>query len=82
MQIYFNRRVALLGVLLATQLLSACVVVPRPYYRPRAAAVEPQPGYGGWSHDRRDRDYRDYRGWRGDGEHRDWRDRPDWDGGH
>jgi hypothetical protein len=79
MQRYFNRRVALLGVLLATQLLSACVVVPRPYYRPRAAAVEPQPGYGGWSHDRRDRDYR---GWRGDGERRDWRDRPDWDGGH
>jgi hypothetical protein len=79
MQRYFNRLVALLGVLLATQLLSACVVVPRPYYRPRAAAVEPQPGYGGWSHDRRDRDYR---GWRGDGERRDWRDRPDWDGGH
>lgn len=79
MQRYFNRRIALLGVLLATQLLSACVVVPRPYYRPRAAAVEPQPGYGGWSHDRRDRDYR---GWRGDGERRDWRDRPDWDGGH
>ena len=79
MQRYLNRRIALLGVLLATQLLSACVVVPRPYYRPRAAAVEPQPGYGGWSHDRRDRDYR---GWRGDGERRDWRDRPDWDGGH
>ena len=79
MQRYFNRRIALLGVLLATQLLSACVVVPRPYYRPRAAAVEPQPGYGGWSHDRRDRDYR---GWRGDGERLDWRDRPDWDGGH
>jgi hypothetical protein len=80
MQRYFNRRTAaLLGVLLAAQLLSACVVVPRPYYRPRAVAVEPQPGYGGWSHDRRDG--RDYRGWRGDGERRDWRDRPDWDGG-
>ena len=78
MQRYLNRRIALLGVLLATQWLSACVVVPRPYYPPRAAAVEPQPGYGGWSHDRRDRDYR---GWRGDGERRDWRDRPDWDGG-
>ena len=71
------RRAGLVGVLLATQLLAACVVVPRPYYR--SHAVEP-----GWrDHDRRDdRRWRDDdRRWRDDDRRwQDRRDRPDWDG--
>ena len=74
MQRYFPRCTAgLLGVLLATQLLAGCVVVPRPYYQPRAIVVEPQP-YGGW------KDRRDDRGWRY-GDRYDRRDRRDWDAG-
>ena len=66
------RRAGLVGALLATQLLAACVVVPRPYYRPHAVVVEP-----GW----RDHDRRDDRRWRDDDRRwQDRRDRPDWDG--
>lgn len=46
MRRFFNRRsLAVVGVLLTTQLLTACVVVPGPYYRPRGAVIV-QPGYG------------------------------------
>lgn len=45
-----NRRsLAVLGVLLSSQLLSACIILPRPYL-PRVVVVEPgHPGaaYGG-----------------------------------
>lgn len=46
-----RRRLAVLGLLLATsQLLTACVVVPGPYhYRPRPAVVV-QPGYYPYPH--------------------------------
>jgi hypothetical protein len=73
------RRVGLVGLLLASQLLSACVIVPRPYYRPRGYAVE-QPAYGGYyGHRHGDGDRDGYPGWGGD---RRWHsDRPDWDGG-
>lgn len=41
-----RRSFAVLGVLLATQLLTACVVVPVPYHRPRGAViVQPRPYY-------------------------------------
>jgi len=54
----FNRRaLGLAGVLAATQLLSACVVVPAPYYRPRTVIVEPAPYY--YHGPGRDRDWRD-----------------------
>jgi hypothetical protein len=60
MKAYINRRsLALLGVLLASQLLSACIILPRPYI-PRVVVVEPghhgapQGGY----HDRRHGDRR------------------------
>jgi hypothetical protein len=75
------RRIGLVGLLLASQLLSACVIVPRPYYRPRGYAVE-QPAYGGWSRDpyyyghRRGDDRDGFPGWNGER-----RDRPGWDGG-
>ncbi len=47
MKAYINRRsLALLGVVLASQLLSACIILPRPYI-PRAVVVEPgHPGAG------------------------------------
>ena len=46
MKRYLNRRsLALLGVLLASQLLSACIIVPRPYHRFPVVVVEP--GYNG-----------------------------------
>ena len=40
------RTLGLLGVLLSTQLLSACVVLPAPGYHPRHGAVIVGPGYG------------------------------------
>jgi hypothetical protein len=40
------RALGVVGVLLSTQLLSACVVLPAPYYRHRGpAVVEVQPAY-------------------------------------
>ena len=59
---FMNRRVlGALGVVLATQLLSACVVVPVPVYRPRAVVIEPGygPGYGPGYYDRYDYHHRD-----------------------
>ncbi len=51
-----NRRsLALLGALLASQLLSACIILPRPYI-PRVVVVEP--GHPGAAHG-------EYRGRRG-----------------
>ncbi len=45
MQTSTKRRVlGVLGLVLATQLLSACIVLPLPGHRPRAVVV--QPGYG------------------------------------
>jgi len=62
MKRFFNRRtLALAGVLAATQLLSACVVVPAPYYRPRTVIVEPVPYYDGHYGPGRDHDWRDRR---------------------
>ncbi len=58
---FINRRVlGALGVVLATQLLSACVVVPVPAYRTRAVVIEPGygPGYYDYHHRDRDRDWR------------------------
>ena len=53
-----NRRsLALLGVLLSSQLLSACIILPRPYL-PRVVVVEP--GHPGGPHG----EYRDRRGYR------------------
>jgi hypothetical protein len=58
MKRYINRRsLALVGVLLASQLLSACVIVPQPYYRHRMGVVEP--GYNGAPQG----EYRDRRNW-------------------
>jgi hypothetical protein len=59
---WINRRsCSLLGVLAASQLLSACVVVPARYDRPRTVVVEPAPVYGPPPHYRRDpRDRRDW----------------------
>lgn len=57
MKAYINRRtLALLGVLLCSQLLSACIIVPRPYI-PRVVVVEP--GHHGGPHG----DYRDRQQW-------------------
>ncbi len=61
MKAYFNRRsLAVIGVLLASQLLSACIILPRPYL-PRAVVIEPgHPGHGqdqGEYRDRRGRRY-------------------------
>ena len=59
MKTYINRRsLALVGVLLASQLLSACIILPRPYL-PRVVVVEPGqpgPGHGDYG-DRRGRRY-------------------------
>ena len=53
-----NRRsLAVLGVLLSSQLLSACIILPRPYL-PRVVVVEP--GHPGAPHG----EYRDRRGYR------------------
>lgn len=53
MKAYINRRsLTLLGMLLASQLLSACIILPRPYI-PRVVVVEPgQHGapHGGYHH--------------------------------
>lgn len=62
MKRFLNRRMlGLIGIACVTQLLTACVVVPGPYYRHRAVVVEPAPYYGpgrDWHepHDRRDWD--------------------------
>jgi|EndMetStandDraft_6_1072998.scaffolds.fasta_scaffold877543_1 hypothetical protein len=40
-----RRILAVLGVVVGTQLLSACVVLPVPGYRPRAVVVTPGYGY-------------------------------------
>ena len=54
MKPYINRRsLALLGVLLTSQLLSACIILPRPYI-PRVVV---EPGHQGPSHG----EYRDRR---------------------
>jgi hypothetical protein len=47
-----------IGMLLASQLLSACIILPRPYL-PRAVVIEPgHPGHGhGEYRDRRGRRY-------------------------
>ncbi len=60
MKRYINRRsLGLLGVLLASQLLSACIIVPRPYHHRRhVVQIDAQPGYQapsqGAPYDRRD----------------------------
>jgi hypothetical protein len=67
----FNRRsVSIVGVLLGTQLLSACIILPRPYlprpYLPheRAVIIVPAPGHhhgrgqDGERYERRDWDRR------------------------
>jgi hypothetical protein len=41
-----RRVLGILSVVLASQLLSACVVLPVPGYRARAVVVEPGYGYG------------------------------------
>ncbi|KNZ33128.1 MAG: hypothetical protein AD742_07685 [Methylibium sp. NZG] len=47
-----HRRLAVLGVLLSTQLLSACIILPRPYlprpFVPHVVIVEP--GHAGSPH--------------------------------
>jgi hypothetical protein len=62
MQKSINRRVlGVVSVVLATQLLSACVVLPVPARRARAVVIEPGygPGYGHHHHHRdRERDWR------------------------
>lgn len=60
MKRYMNRRsLGLLGVLLASQLLSACIIVPRPYHRHhRVIGYDTHPGHQapsqGAPYDRRD----------------------------
>ena len=59
MKRYLNRRsLAVVGVLLSSQLLSACIILPRPYL-PRVVVVEPgHPGAPqGEYRDRRGRRY-------------------------
>jgi len=59
-----NRRVlGLATLLLGTQLLSACIVLPVPAYRPRAGVVvDVEPGYRGYGHRHHERDHdRDWR---------------------
>lgn len=47
MQTSTKRRVfGVLGLVLATQLLSACIVLPVPGYHRRAVVVQPGYGYG------------------------------------
>ena len=64
MQRFANRRRSyLFGALLASQWLTACVVVPLPYHRHRPYVAEPY--YGDRSQAPRDpRDYNDRRGHR------------------
>jgi hypothetical protein len=60
MKRYMNRRgLGLLGVLLASQLLSACIIVPRPYHRRHVIVHDGQPGNQAPSHG----GYRDGREW-------------------
>lgn len=63
MKRYMNRRsLALLGVLLASQLLSACVIVPRPYHHRYITEIDVQPGYNAPSQgENRDRRHWDRR---------------------
>lgn len=62
MKRFVNRRsLALLGMLLTSQLLTACVVVPARgyyYYRPRPIVIEP--GYDDDHRYHRDHDRRDW----------------------
>ena len=68
-----SRALRALGVLVACQMLSACVVVPAHHYRHRAY-VHPHDGYSGPpAREYRDPRYRDYRDPR-------YQDRRDWDG--
>ncbi len=72
-QLLQRRGLGLLGIVMLTQLLSACVVLPVPYARHHAVIVGP--GYGPPP----PRDYRDDRRGnrddRGDGDRHDDRDR-------
>lgn len=52
-----HRTLAVLGLLLSSQLLSACIILPRPYL-PRLVVVEP--GHPGAPHG----EYHDRRGYR------------------
>ncbi len=75
-----SRALRVIAVLVACQVLSACVVVPAHHYRHRAY-VHPYDGYSGPP----PRDYRDprYRGYRDQRDYRDYRDQGDyrqWDG--
>jgi hypothetical protein len=54
-----RRPLGLLAVLLASQLLSACVILPVPYFPRRVMVVEPGPGHAGPPA----RDGYDRRGW-------------------
>lgn len=65
-----SRTLRVLGVLVACQVLSACVVVPAHHYRHRAY-VHPYDGYSPPARDYRDPRYRDPREYRG---YRDYRD--------
>ena len=66
MKRFLNRRtLGLVGIAAVTQLLSACVVVPGPYYRHRTVIVEPAPYYGpGPGRDWREPPRRDWDGHR------------------
>jgi hypothetical protein len=41
-----TRALGVVAVLLASQLLTACIVVPVPVHRPRAVIVDQDPHYG------------------------------------
>ncbi len=57
-----HRSLGLLAVLLASQLLSACIILPRPFHRHYVVGIDAQPGYNAPSYgahrDRRDADRR------------------------
>jgi len=73
MKRYLNRRsVTIVGALLTSQLLSACIILPRPFLpHHRAVVVVPAPGHshggyrGGYEDDKYDRDDRHDRRGRG-----------------
>jgi hypothetical protein len=56
-----RRRLGLLCVLLLSQGLSACVILPVPYHRHRSVVAEPYAGYGQPGAPRDDRGRRDRR---------------------
>lgn len=60
MKRYMNRRtMSLVAVLLASQMLSACIIIPRPFLPHRVIVGVASPGYNGPPPG----EYRGHRGW-------------------